>query len=85
MRTAAVLLAAGRSERFGEDKLVLAVAGGPVWLRSYRTLATHPLVSAVGIVASEALHVDAFLLLPAIFVVFGILGWLIVSCDRRGG
>lgn len=55
MKTVAVLLAAGRSERFGEDKLTLATAGGTVWLRSYRALATHPLVSAVGIVASDAL------------------------------
>ena len=51
----AVLLAAGRSERFGEDKLALAIEGGAVWLRAYRALATHPEVSAVGIVASEAL------------------------------
>ncbi len=55
MRTVAVLLAAGRSERFGEDKLALATPWGAVWLRSYRALAEHPLVSSVGIVASEAL------------------------------
>lgn len=35
------------------------------------------------IVASEALKVDAFVLLPAVFVVFGIVGWLIAPLIYR--
>jgi branched-chain amino acid transport system permease protein len=35
------------------------------------------------IVASEALKVDAFVLLPAVFVVFGVVGWLIAPLIYR--
>ena len=35
------------------------------------------------IVASEALKVDAFVLLPAVFVIFGIVGWLIAPLIYR--
>ena len=35
------------------------------------------------IVASEALKVDAFALLPAVFVVFGVVGWLIAPLIYR--
>ena len=35
------------------------------------------------VVASEALKVDAFLLLPAVFVVFGVVGWLIAPLIYR--
>lgn len=35
------------------------------------------------VVASEMLKVDAFLLLPAVFVVFGIVGWLIAPLIYR--
>lgn len=35
------------------------------------------------IVASEALKVDAFLLLPAVFLVFGIVGWLVAPLIYR--
>src|SRR4029079_2809723 len=35
------------------------------------------------VVASEALKVDAFALLPAVFVVFGVVGWLIAPLIYR--
>ncbi|MBU8808820.1 branched-chain amino acid ABC transporter permease [Mycolicibacterium goodii] len=35
------------------------------------------------IVASETLHIDAFALLPAVFVVFGIIGWVIAPLIYR--
>lgn len=35
------------------------------------------------IVTSEALHIDAFVLLPAVFVVFGVVGWLIAPLIYR--
>ncbi|MBU8832924.1 branched-chain amino acid ABC transporter permease [Mycolicibacterium goodii] len=35
------------------------------------------------IVASESLHIDAFALLPAVFVVFGIIGWVIAPLIYR--
>lgn len=50
MRFAAILVAAGRSERFGQDKLWMPFGDGPLWLASYRTLTASPSVEAVGIV-----------------------------------
>ncbi|OKH71301.1 ABC transporter permease [Mycobacterium sp. SWH-M5] len=35
------------------------------------------------IVASESLHIDAFALLPAVFVVFGIIGWVVAPLIYR--
>jgi branched-chain amino acid transport system permease protein len=35
------------------------------------------------IVTSESLHIDAFALLPAVFVVFGIIGWVIAPLIYR--
>lgn len=46
----AIVVAAGRSERFGRDKLRLPLAGKPVWRWSVDTFLRHPLVDAVGIV-----------------------------------
>ena len=51
----AVLLAAGRSERFGRDKLRVEVGGIPMWQRAFFALAGHPLIEGVGIVASKPL------------------------------
>ena len=55
MRTVAVLLAAGRSERFGRDKLQVQVGGSCVWERAYRALREHPMIEGVGVVASDGL------------------------------
>ncbi len=55
MRTVAVLLAAGRSERFGSDKLWIELDGAPLWTRSYQTLLRHEMVDGVGIVCGEGL------------------------------
>jgi len=46
----AILVASGRSVRFGEDKLVLDCGGMPVWERSFRALAGSGVVDAVGVV-----------------------------------
>ena len=53
MKVFAVLLAAGRSERFGADKLWADWHGQPLWFQSYRTLLDSPVVDAVGIVGAE--------------------------------
>ncbi len=53
MKVAALLLAAGRSQRYGSDKLAEAVGGIPVWEMAYRAFASHPEVDAVGLVVSE--------------------------------
>ncbi|MBS1713983.1 MAG: 2-C-methyl-D-erythritol 4-phosphate cytidylyltransferase [Armatimonadetes bacterium] len=50
MKTFAVLLAAGSSTRFGQDKLWMPFRGRPLWTRSYDVLAACPVVDAVGIV-----------------------------------
>jgi 2-C-methyl-D-erythritol 4-phosphate cytidylyltransferase/2-C-methyl-D-erythritol 2,4-cyclodiphosphate synthase len=52
MKVAAVLLAAGRSARFGRDKLALPLRGRPVWRWAFDAFRSHPRVSWVGIVAS---------------------------------
>lgn len=53
MGVTAVILAAGRGERFGSDKVLARLGGKPVWRWSFETLLSHPAVSSVGIVASE--------------------------------
>ena len=53
MKVCAVLLAAGRSERFGEDKLWIPIEGQPLWFKSYQTLRNCPGVDSVGIVAQS--------------------------------
>ncbi|HTQ11346.1 MAG TPA: 2-C-methyl-D-erythritol 2,4-cyclodiphosphate synthase [Fimbriimonadaceae bacterium] len=52
MRIVAAVLAAGRSERFGEDKLGVLLGGKGVWRWSFDALASHPRVDAVGLVVS---------------------------------
>jgi 2-C-methyl-D-erythritol 4-phosphate cytidylyltransferase / 2-C-methyl-D-erythritol 2,4-cyclodiphosphate synthase len=51
VRFAAILVDAGRSERFGQDKLWLPFDGAPLWSASYRALLAAPSIEAVGIVA----------------------------------
>lgn len=55
MKCVAVLLAAGRSSRFGRDKMGATWQGEPLWLSSYRTLNSHPGVDGVGVVCSDGL------------------------------
>lgn len=50
MNVGAVIVAAGRSERFGEDKLQLPLGGRPVWRWSYEALRSHPAISTVVLV-----------------------------------
>ena len=72
MRTLAVLLAAGRSERFGRDKLWVDLGGSPLWVRSYRALRDCDSIEAVGIVCPEARLEEFQSLAPdAAFVVSG--------------
>lgn len=52
MKVCAVILAAGKGERFGSDKTQAWVGGVPVWRRSFEVFLSHPLVSGVGIVGS---------------------------------
>ena len=72
MKVCAVLLAAGRSERYGRDKLWVDIDGQPLWLRSYKTLRDCPGVASIGIVAQSG-KVDEFrqLASEALFVVEG--------------
>ncbi|MCA0362327.1 MAG: 2-C-methyl-D-erythritol 2,4-cyclodiphosphate synthase [Armatimonadetes bacterium] len=51
-KVCAILLAAGSSTRFGEDKLEQLIGGVPLWLASYQALAASPLIDAIGIVTS---------------------------------
>lgn len=48
----AVLVAAGRGERFGGDKLWLDLGGKPLWTHAYRAFRAHPMVARVGIVCA---------------------------------
>lgn len=59
MKIAALVLAAGKSERFGEDKLALAIGGKPVWRWAFEALRGHPRVDWAGIVVQPA-RVDEF-------------------------
>lgn len=71
-RVVAVVLAAGRGERFGGDKISLPLRGKPVWRWSFETFLRHPRVDAVGLVVRPD-AVDAFreLAPEAAFVVAG--------------
>lgn len=72
MRTVAVLLAAGRSERFGTDKLWIELDGAPLWLKSYQALRQHGRLSGVGIVCAKGREREYRALAPdALFVVEG--------------
>jgi 2-C-methyl-D-erythritol 4-phosphate cytidylyltransferase/2-C-methyl-D-erythritol 2,4-cyclodiphosphate synthase len=81
MKALAVLLAAGRSERFGQDKLWTQLDGTPLWTRPYRTL--RGAVGPVGIVCPEDRIPDFSSLAPdAAFVVAG--GRTRTESARRG-
>lgn len=54
-KTCAVLVAAGRGERFGGDKLWLDLDGAPLWTRAYRTFRDHAWVAQVGLVVAPDL------------------------------
>jgi 2-C-methyl-D-erythritol 4-phosphate cytidylyltransferase / 2-C-methyl-D-erythritol 2,4-cyclodiphosphate synthase len=45
-----ILVASGRSVRFGEDKLELGCGGLPVWEQSFRALSDSGVVDSVGVV-----------------------------------
>jgi 2-C-methyl-D-erythritol 4-phosphate cytidylyltransferase / 2-C-methyl-D-erythritol 2,4-cyclodiphosphate synthase len=49
-RVFAIILAAGRGERMGFDKIQLPLRGKPVWRYSFDTFRTHPHVEGVGLV-----------------------------------
>lgn len=68
----AVILAAGRGSRFGEDKVWAELEGAPVWLHAYRTFRAYPEVDAVGLVVAAGREPEARALAPeAAFVVAG--------------
>lgn len=72
MSVAAVVLAAGRSERFGRDKLWIELGDRPVWRWSFDTFAAHPGVDGVGlVVAPERLAQAQEQARGALFVVAG--------------
>lgn len=55
--TFAVILAAGSSTRFGQDKLSIPLPDGrPLWRASFDTFKNHPLIDAVGIVCGPGRH-----------------------------
>jgi 2-C-methyl-D-erythritol 4-phosphate cytidylyltransferase/2-C-methyl-D-erythritol 2,4-cyclodiphosphate synthase len=54
MRAFVVILAAGRGERFGSDKVLQNLGGRPVWQWSYDLFRSLPEVSGVGIVCSHS-------------------------------
>jgi len=53
MKAFVVILAAGRGERFGSDKVLQSLGGKPVWKWSYDLFRSMPEVSGVGIVCSR--------------------------------
>ncbi|RYG47521.1 2-C-methyl-D-erythritol 4-phosphate cytidylyltransferase, partial [bacterium] len=53
MSVCAVLVAAGRGERFGGDKTLAPLARKPVWRWSYETLANHPGIDGVVLVHGD--------------------------------
>ena len=53
MKAFAVILAAGRGERFGEDKVIQPLGGKPVWKWSFDLFRSMPEISGVGIVCSQ--------------------------------
>lgn len=71
-RVAAIVLAAGRGERFGADKVNLSLGGKPVWRWSFEAFLAHPEVDEVGLVCA-AEHVEAYRIAApeAAFVVAG--------------
>ncbi len=72
MRVAAILVAAGRSERFGQDKLWLPFRSGPLWASSYSVLSRCPGVEGVGLVVAAGREAEfSALAAGALFVVPG--------------
>jgi 2-C-methyl-D-erythritol 4-phosphate cytidylyltransferase / 2-C-methyl-D-erythritol 2,4-cyclodiphosphate synthase len=70
--TAAILLAAGSSTRFGGSKLESDLGGLPVWAKSALAFFEHPLVDEVGLVATpEILAAAAFWRSDWLFLVEG--------------
>lgn len=59
MGVTAILLAAGRGERFGGDKTQLVVRGRPLWRYAYDTFRSIPEITEIGIVTHPD-RVDAF-------------------------
>lgn len=53
MRVVAAILAAGRGERFGGDKMSLSLGGKPVWRHAFDTFREHPRISGVGVVMAQ--------------------------------
>ena len=70
MSVVAAILAAGRGERFGGDKLSWILRGRPVWQWSYDSLRNHPLIDAVGFVsnAEGAAQLSCEAMTPAFIV-----------------
>lgn len=58
--TYAILLAAGRGTRFGENKVAKDLAGRPVWRWSYDTLAAHPEIHGVVVVCGDEIPDDVW-------------------------
>jgi len=54
LNVAAVVLAAGRSERFGEDKLALDLEGKPVWQWSLESFLAYPGIDQVILVVPQS-------------------------------
>ena len=76
MRTGAIIVAAGSSQRMGGvDKLLLSLAGRPVLAHSLSTFVVHPRIDAVVVVASEGNEASVRVLVeqyaPAASVVLG--------------
>lgn len=64
-----LLAAAGRSERFGSDKLRREVGGDPVWLKSFRALESHPEVDGVVVVCAAGQEEEMRRLAPSTLAV----------------
>lgn len=54
MKFGAIILAAGRGERYGGDKVAVNLGGRPVWRWSFDRFLAHPGIEAVGIVVAPA-------------------------------
>lgn len=50
MRCFAIILAAGKGERMGFDKVRYSLRGKPIWRYSYDTFRSHPRIEGVGVV-----------------------------------
>lgn len=60
MRCFAIILAAGKGERMGFDKVRYPLRGKPVWRYSFETFLSHPRVEGVGIVGEADAPEAAF-------------------------